>query len=93
MIPKLLQKILLRETNFATYLENEKRPTYIRELEIGLAPSIGAPAELKLGLSEKYAKFEKKNPYGQLIYLEIVKTMRKIFPNYVRFSESPNFTR
>ena len=54
----------MRETKFATYLENEKRPTYIRELEIGLAPSIGAPTELKLGLSEKHTKFEKNLPHG-----------------------------
>ena len=54
----------MRETKFATYLENEKRPTYIRELEIGLAHLIGAPAELKLGLSEKHTKFEKNLPRG-----------------------------
>ena len=54
----------MRETKFATYLENEKRPTYIRELEIGLAHLIGAPAELKLGISEKPTKFEKNLPHG-----------------------------
>ena len=54
----------MRETKFATYLKNEKRPTNIRELEIGLAPSIGAPTELKLGLSEKHTKFEKNLPHG-----------------------------
>jgi hypothetical protein len=51
--------------------------------------------KLKFGLSEKHTKFEKlflmvlKN---QLIYLVNVKTMRKIFSNYVCFSKSPNFT-
>ena len=54
----------MSETKFAVYLENEKRPTYIRELEIGLAHLIGAPAELKLGLSEKHTKFEKNLPRG-----------------------------
>ena len=51
--------------------------------------------QLKFGLSEKHTKFEKiylmvlKN---QLIYLVNVKTIRKIFSNYVCFSKSPNFT-
>ena len=58
----------MRETKFATYLENEKRPTYIRELEIGLASSIGAPAELKLGLSEKQTKFEKNLHHALGVY-------------------------
>ena len=47
--------------------------------------------KLKFGLSEKHTKFEK-------IFIMVltnqlnVKTMRKIFSNYVCFSKSPNFT-
>ena len=52
--------ILMRETKFATYLENEKRPKYIRELEIGLAPSIGAPAELQDKICNNISGIEKK---------------------------------
>ena len=51
--------------------------------------------ELKFGLSEKCAKFEKiflMVLTNQLIYLVNVKTIRKIISNYVCFSESPNFT-
>ena len=50
---------------------------------------------LKFGLSEKYTKFEKiflMVLTNQLIYLINVKTMRKIFSNYLCFSKSPNFT-
>ena len=49
---------------------------------------------LKFGLSEKHTKFEKiflMVLTNQLIYLVNVKTMRKIFSNYVCFSKSPNF--
>ena len=49
---------------------------------------------LKFGLSKKHTKFEKMFLMiltKQLIYLVNVKTMRKIFLNYVCFSESPNF--
>ena len=50
---------------------------------------------LKFGLSEKHTKFEKKIFLRvltvQLIYLVNVKTMRKIFSNYVCFSKSQNF--
>ena len=49
---------------------------------------------IKFGLSEKHTKFEKKKILmvltNQLIYLVNVKTMRKIFSNYVCFSKSPN---
>ena len=51
--------------------------------------------EIKFGLSEKHTKFEKiflMVLTNQLIYLVNVKTMRKIFSNYVCFLESPNFT-
>ena len=51
---------------------------------------------LKFGLSEKHTKFEKiflMVLTNQLIYLVNVKTMRKIFSNYVCFSKSPNFKR
>ena len=51
---------------------------------------------LKFGLSEKHTKFEKIFLMGltnQLIYLVNVKTIRKIFSNYVCFSKSPNFTK
>ena len=53
------------------------------------------PFLLKFGLSEKHTKFEKiflMVLTNQLIYLVNVKTMRKIFSNYVCFSKSPNFT-
>ena len=49
---------------------------------------------LKFGLSEKHTKSEKNFLMvltNQLIYLVNVKTMRKIFSNYVCFSKSPNF--
>ena len=49
---------------------------------------------LKFGLSEKHTKFDKiflMVLTNQLIYLVNVKTMRKIFSNYVCFSKSPNF--
>ena len=51
---------------------------------------------VKFGLSEKHTKFEKIFLIvliNQLIYLVNVKTMRKIFSNFVCFSESPNFTK
>ena len=51
---------------------------------------------LKFGLSEKHTKFEKIFLMvftNQLMYLVNVKTMRKIFSNYVCFSISPNFIR
>ena len=54
-----------------------------------------SPFLLKFGLSEKHIKFEKiflMALTNQLIYLVNVKTMRKIFSNFVCFSESPNFT-
>ena len=50
--------------------------------------------KIKFGLSEKHKKFEKiflMVLTNQLIYLVNVKTMRKIFSNYVCFSKSPNF--
>ena len=49
---------------------------------------------LKFGLSENHTKFEKillMVLTNQLIYLVNVKTMRKIFSNYVCFSKCPNF--
>ena len=51
---------------------------------------------VKFGLSEKHTKFEKiflMVLTNQLIYLVNVKTMGKIFSNYVCFSKSPNFKR
>ena len=50
---------------------------------------------IKFGLSEKHTKFEKiffVVLTNQRIYLVNVKTMRKIFSNYVCFSKIPNFT-
>ena len=50
---------------------------------------------VKFGLSEKHTKFEKiflMVLTNQLIYLVNVKTMRKIFSNYVCFSENPNYS-
>ena len=50
---------------------------------------------IKFRLSEKHTKFEKiilMVLTNQLIYLVNVKTIRKIFSNYVCFSKSPNFT-
>ena len=50
--------------------------------------------QIKFGLSEKHTKFEKiflMVLTNQLIYLVNVKPMRKIFSNYVCFSEGPNF--
>ena len=61
------------------------------------------PNALKFGISEKHTKFEKNLPYSFYIYLfkdELLKhlldllnvqTLKKIFSNYVCFSESPNF--
>ena len=49
---------------------------------------------LKFGLSEKHTKFEKiflMVLTNQLIYLVNIKTIRKIFSNYVCFSKSPKF--
>ena len=49
---------------------------------------------IKFGLSEKHTKLEKiflMVLTNQLIYLVNIKTMRKIFLNYVCFSKSPNF--
>ena len=50
---------------------------------------------LKFEHSEKHTKTEKKIIImvltNQLIYLVNIKTMSKIFPNYVCFSKSPNF--
>ena len=49
---------------------------------------------IKFGLSEKHTKFEKiflMVLTNQLIYLVNIKTMRKIFSNYMCFSKSPNF--
>ena len=46
------------------------------------------------GLSVKHTKFERiflMVLTNQLIYLVNVKSMRKIFSNYVYFSKSPNF--
>ena len=57
-------------------------------------PATVQSGQLKFGLSEKHTKFEKiflMVLTNQLIYLVNVKTMRKIFSNYVCFSESPNF--
>ena len=51
---------------------------------------------LKFWLSEKHKKLKKiflMVLTNQLIYLVNVKTMRKIFSNYVCFSKSLNFTR
>ena len=48
----------------------------------------------KVGLPEKQTKFDKIFLVvltNQPIYLVKVKTTRKIFSNYVRFSKSPNF--
>ena len=53
-------------------------------------------SSFKFRLSEKYTKFEKiflMVLTNQLIYLVNIKTMTKIFSNYVCFSESPNFNR
>ena len=49
--------------------------------------------DLKVGLSEKYTNFEKiflMVLTNQLVYFVNVKTMRKIFSNYVSFSKNPN---
>ena len=51
---------------------------------------------LKFGLSKKHTKFEKiflMVLTNQPIYLVNVKTMRKIFSNYVSFSKSLNFKK
>ena len=51
---------------------------------------------VKFGLSEKRTKFEKIFLVvltNQLIYLVNIKTMKKIFSNYVCFSKSLNFMR
>ena len=46
---------------------------------------------IKFGPSEKHTEFEKNLPHGLYIYFVNFQTMRKIFSNYVGFSESPNF--
>ena len=51
---------------------------------------------VKFGLLEKHTKFEKiflMVLTNQLIYIVNVKTMRKIFLNYVCFSKSSNFNK
>ena len=51
---------------------------------------------IKFGLSEEHTKLEKIFHMvltNQLIYFVNVKTMRKMFSNYVYFSKSPNFIR
>ena len=45
------------------------------------------PTSLKFGLSEKFEKIFLRVLTNQLIYLVNVKTMRKIFSNYVCFSK------
>ena len=56
-----------------------------------------SPASVNLGLSEKHIKFEKNLPHSfdksADVLLVNIKTMKKIFSNYMRFSESPIFTR
>ena len=50
---------------------------------------------LEFGISEKQKKFEKIFHLvlpNQLIYLVNIKTMMKIYSNYMCFSKSPNFT-
>ena len=71
---------------------------YIYKLELVQDLNFRLPnqIELKFGLSEKHTKFEKiflMVLTNQLIYLVNVKTMRTIFSNIVRFSESPNFNK
>ena len=58
------------------------------------SPVVFKISQVKFGLSEKHTKFEKiflMVLTNQLIYLVNIKTMRKIFSNYVCFSKSPNF--
>ena len=58
--------------------------------------SVYISTTVKFGLSEKHSKFKKiflMVLTNQLIYLVDVKTMRKIFSNYVCFSKSPNFMK
>ena len=59
-------------------------------------PFLLGPCLIKFRLSEKHTKFEKiflMVLTNQLIYLVNIKTMRKIFSNYVCFSKSLNFIR
>ena len=85
-IHKLCQKISRESKQDFSGIKRNRRD-YMLERDFELF--------LKFGLSEKHTKFEKiflMVLTNQLIYLVNVQTMRKIFSNFVCFSESPNFT-
>ena len=73
--------------------EVERKQQAVKETQIDEKDQLFS---LKFGLSEKHTKFEKIFLVvltNQLINLVNIKTMRKIFSNYVCFSKSPNFTK
>jgi hypothetical protein len=90
-----LQKDLLTSNKIGEFFSNFSGLLGKHELYTSNCRNLERIVPLKFGLSEKNTKFEKiflMILTIQMIYLLNVKTIRKIFSNYVCFSESPNFS-